>query len=287
MKQNIISILCLFLSNTLVAQTAYEAYLKDSIYFAEKIESAGDIEKGIYVDAMNELQKKYKDVRLQYKFQTEEQDYENQINELKKETQNGEVLYKIDSLNFLIKKIYNSDKDYFNESLANFLRFRKYEISKRENNYLKIKCVKLEESDNLKYYQNLLKRAEIIEDSLSLKMKIEINLDKNRIRKEQRAKEQSALLKAQKENEDRIKADEEKQRKRYNRLVSKYGKAKTDLMEGRKVVIGWTADEVIESWGRPSDINRTTTQYHVSEQWVYGLGMYLYFEDGILTVIQN
>lgn len=42
-----------------------------------------------------------------------------------------------------------------------------------------------------------------------------------------------------------------------------------------------------ESIGRPDDINRTTTEYGVNEQWVYPDGKYLYFEDGKLTSWQD
>ncbi len=43
------------------------------------------------------------------------------------------------------------------------------------------------------------------------------------------------------------------------------------------------------SWGRPTRINRTTTEYGVREQWVYrnGRTRYLYFRDGELTTIQD
>jgi hypothetical protein len=52
--------------------------------------------------------------------------------------------------------------------------------------------------------------------------------------------------------------------------------------------IGMTQDELINSkWGTPKDINRTTTQYGTSEQWVYGNGNYVYLDDGIVTTIQN
>ena len=38
----------------------------------------------------------------------------------------------------------------------------------------------------------------------------------------------------------------------------------------------------------PSHINTTTTYNHVREQWVYGdLGPYFYFDNNILTTIQN
>lgn len=54
------------------------------------------------------------------------------------------------------------------------------------------------------------------------------------------------------------------------------------------VSIGMTKDRVLKSnWGKPIDINRTTTSRGVREQWFYGGKNYLYFENGILTTIQN
>lgn len=53
------------------------------------------------------------------------------------------------------------------------------------------------------------------------------------------------------------------------------------------VHIGMTESDVLQSsWGRPRHVNRTTTARGTREQWVYG-GGYLYFENGILTTIQN
>lgn len=53
------------------------------------------------------------------------------------------------------------------------------------------------------------------------------------------------------------------------------------------VHIGMTQEDVVASqWGRPRQVNRTTTINGVREQWIYGNG-YLYFDDGILTAIQN
>lgn len=49
-----------------------------------------------------------------------------------------------------------------------------------------------------------------------------------------------------------------------------------------------TAEEVRQStWGEPDDINKTTTKYGVSEQWVYGGGKYIYLDDGVVTAIQE
>ena len=52
--------------------------------------------------------------------------------------------------------------------------------------------------------------------------------------------------------------------------------------------IGMTADEVSNSqWGKPTKVNKTTTTYGVSEQWVYSSGKYIYLEGGIVTAIQE
>jgi hypothetical protein len=64
---------------------------------------------------------------------------------------------------------------------------------------------------------------------------------------------------------------------------------KRELAQWRKegVSIGMTAERVLlSSWGKPDDINRTTTSRGIREQWVYD-GGYLYFQDGVLTSIQN
>jgi len=63
---------------------------------------------------------------------------------------------------------------------------------------------------------------------------------------------------------------------------------------------GMTDEQAAIAWGRPTKINRTITTHGVREQWVYsGDGSiardlyrrtrtcYLYFENGILTAIQD
>lgn len=67
-------------------------------------------------------------------------------------------------------------------------------------------------------------------------------------------------------------------------------KRKSDLEShfDRNVSIGDTRQEVMTSgWGLPSHINRTTTAFGTREQWVYGERRYLYFDNGVLTAIQN
>jgi len=52
--------------------------------------------------------------------------------------------------------------------------------------------------------------------------------------------------------------------------------------------IGMTKEEIRNSkWGNPIEINKTTTKYGTSEQWVYPNNKYIYFEDGEVTAIQE
>lgn len=74
---------------------------------------------------------------------------------------------------------------------------------------------------------------------------------------------------------------------RFKKLAHKYGKdTAEDIIKGY-VRIGWNTEKCIESWGQPDDINRSIGIWGVHEQWVYGFDTYLYFEDGVLTAIQN
>lgn len=94
-----------------------------------------------------------------------------------------------------------------------------------------------------------------------------------RIEAEEKAKEE-AERKAKEEQEAREKAKKEAEEKaRKKREGVRLGMSKQDVLDS--------------SWGKPDHINKTTTRYGTHEQWVYGGGNYLYFEDGILTSIQN
>ena len=60
----------------------------------------------------------------------------------------------------------------------------------------------------------------------------------------------------------------------------------TDLVIGQELRIGMDEAMVRAAWGSPRDVNRTITARGTREQWVYGDGRYVYFDDGIVTVIQ-
>ena len=60
------------------------------------------------------------------------------------------------------------------------------------------------------------------------------------------------------------------------------------LKKTQGVILGMTMEDVeASSWGKPKRINRTTTTRGTREQWVYGNNHYLYFNENILTSIQN
>jgi len=70
--------------------------------------------------------------------------------------------------------------------------------------------------------------------------------------------------------------------------AEKERKEKIESARGNNPSLGMTYEEVLASlWGEPYDVNRTVTEYGTYEQWVYGNGQYLYFEDGILTSFQD
>jgi len=66
-------------------------------------------------------------------------------------------------------------------------------------------------------------------------------------------------------------------------------------IQAHHVSIGMTTEECRLALGRPSEVNRSVTANHESLQWVYrrysmgyDLGdRYLYFDDGVLTSVQD
>lgn len=89
--------------------------------------------------------------------------------------------------------------------------------------------------------------------------------------------------------------------KQYNAAVAaeaeqrtrEAAKEKREVMAARRrvgVSLGMTEERVLESsWGKPDHVNRTITVNGVHEQWVYESHSsgYLYFDNGILTGVQN
>jgi hypothetical protein len=58
-------------------------------------------------------------------------------------------------------------------------------------------------------------------------------------------------------------------------------------IESGKVLQGMTMEQVRLSLGEPLEVSRTTVGGRTHEQWVYGAGNYLYFDDGLLKTTNN
>ena len=79
--------------------------------------------------------------------------------------------------------------------------------------------------------------------------------------------------------------EEQKQREEYRKQQEE--KAEQEYL-ANEPKIGMTADEVKASnWGSPQKINKTTYEWGTTEQWCYPNNEYIYFEDGIVTAIQE
>jgi hypothetical protein len=113
-----------------------------------------------------------------------------------------------------------------------------------------------------------------------------------------------AQIKAQKENDEKeadnrkldeaIKKREDQKnkavavaKKKREEAISRQRKEIQDLIRQRKIRIGMNHEQVVLSWGRPEHINTTTYASGTHEQWVFNSRSYVYFENGILTAIQN
>jgi len=69
--------------------------------------------------------------------------------------------------------------------------------------------------------------------------------------------------------------------------LSRYSAEDQAAIRKHRIHIGMDKQAVILSWGRPEDINSSTSALRTREQWVYGLKTYVYFEGGEVTFIQN
>lgn len=79
----------------------------------------------------------------------------------------------------------------------------------------------------------------------------------------------------------------EQDKKRELERLGEERKEKERLARGG-VRVGMTKAQVTRSnWGEPESINTTIVGRITTEQWVYGLGEYLYFKNGRLSAIQT
>lgn len=66
-----------------------------------------------------------------------------------------------------------------------------------------------------------------------------------------------------------------------------WSRATTQSVIAHRVGIGMTPKMVRMAWGEPDRVHRMTTATGTTEQWVYGVGSYVYFENDRVVVIQQ
>lgn len=131
-------------------------------------------------------------------------------------------------------------------------------------------------------------RQKTINDSIEYEKEKTTNEAIEKVRQKQEVKRQITQKKYDIEIKEKRKLENEKKRnQRREAIINRYGLVNGEAILNHKVKIGWTKSMCIASWGKPYDINRTTTTYGNHEQYVYSLKKYLYFENGILTAIQD
>lgn len=73
----------------------------------------------------------------------------------------------------------------------------------------------------------------------------------------------------------------------YNLCIKRYGSYYGPLVMKKQVTLGMTRSMVREIKGNAKKVNYTEGSYGLHEQWVYGGGTYIYFENDRVTSIQD
>lgn len=132
----------------------------------------------------------------------------------------------------------------------------------------------------------------VISETENSRTRIAVPIDSTSVKLISLAADYRELLRQEAEERDsreraRQLAEEREEQEYYNSLVRKYGRANARLISVGNIKLGFTKNMVLEAWGEPYDINRTITRHTTLEQWVYGIGTYVYFEGNVVTGIQD
>lgn len=202
--------------------------------------------------------------------------------------------------------IYLGDFEDLFETEEDFIEHSKSKYDLKIIKYLKDKYINKEiySYDHLKYF--LCKDIDLcwsetdniyfeyfayLEDptkNTSFRVPINADFERRIVLAEVQRKKEAEEARKRAEEEAEYQAMLEKEEREYKAgLIRKYGRANALLILENAVKIGFTKEMCVEAWGTPYDINRTVTRNCIHEQWVYGIGRYLYFEGNILTAIQD
>lgn len=122
-----------------------------------------------------------------------------------------------------------------------------------------------------------------IEEEKEEKIRIANKTEKEKIAIEKKKKDQQNAIEKRilDEREEKLEIE-----KRKTMLERKYGVDIALRIFEKKIWIGMTKDMLLESWGRPNDINRTVGSWGVHEQCIY-TSAYVYIENGVVTSWQD
>lgn len=74
---------------------------------------------------------------------------------------------------------------------------------------------------------------------------------------------------------------------RKEKFISKYGQTNGEKVAKGLIWIGMTEEMLLDSWGKPNDINQTVTRYGSRKQYVYSGSQYVYVVNGIVDAWQD
>ncbi|AFM41004.1 hypothetical protein Desaci_2029 [Desulfosporosinus acidiphilus SJ4] len=148
--------------------------------------------------------------------------------------------------------------------------------------YTQDEMTKIDQYANSKDYQKAINEIQ----NLTVTKFLDENVQKELLQRRQQYNDLLAKQNAEAETKAKAEADAQAKLEAQKRAEEE-AKAKA-LAKTQGVRIGMTQQQVLDSsWGRPNEVNRTVTANGTHEQWVYDNGGYLYFDNGILTAVQN
>ncbi len=165
-------------------------------------------------------------------------------------------------------------------------------FNNNEGNNIKVKVENQETDYNSIFISMFTEKQEYIKQK---ELERRENEERERFLAEEKAKSETERLELEKKrNEERErllaeeKARKEKERLEFEKMIiNKYGEYYGGFIIKGQVILGMSTEMCRYAWGEPSRINTTIVEGLKSEQWVYSLYTYLYFDNGKLTAIQN
>lgn len=79
----------------------------------------------------------------------------------------------------------------------------------------------------------------------------------------------------------------EKRRADQRRRIARFTEREQEAIIADEIFIGMSEEALVESLGRPLDVNRTVTANSESKQYVYPNSVYVYVENGVVTSWQD